>query len=178
MWRERGEEMRELGRLKEEGKTEEVAKRWEAIQAEMREQAKVHYDVIHETLLPHQVSRMQQITLQQSLKRKNPYGDELGAPIALADRLELSEEEKEKLKEAIEKAREAFYKEVRELKKKATDDIMASLPVEKQKQLQEIMGDTYDPEEARKELAGKWQSFSKSRSKSKAQLEERAKAKD
>ena len=163
MWRERGDELREIGRLKEEGRMDEVKLRWEAIQADMRESAQEQYEVIDQTLLPHQVSRMRQITLQQRLKRENPYRDELGAPLALADRLGLSEEQKAKLKEAIEKARKEFYAEVRDLKKKATDDIMSALPEDKQKQLKELMGDTYDPNRAREELRGQWQSFSRSR---------------
>ncbi|MEM7314145.1 MAG: hypothetical protein AAF497_13440, partial [Planctomycetota bacterium] len=63
MWRERGEEMRELGELKKAGQTEEVERRWKAIQAEIRENSKQHYAVIDDTLLPHQVTRMKQISL-------------------------------------------------------------------------------------------------------------------
>ena len=42
-------------------------------------------------LLPHQIKRVRQITLQMMLKRASGYGGEFGMPLALADHLGLSQ---------------------------------------------------------------------------------------
>ena len=102
---------------------------------------------LKETLLPHQLSRMKQIARKSSLARKSEYKDEFGIAMALSDELELNKEEKAKLKRITEQAREEYYDELENLKRKTHKKILAALPRKKRDHLVELVGDLFKPQE-------------------------------
>ena len=97
-------------------------------------------------LLPHQFKRLQEISKQQLAKRANPFQDEFGAAIGMADELGLTEEEKQRLFEAVQRIRKEYYSEIAKLKEKANGEILENIPASKREKLKEIFGDPFDPD--------------------------------
>jgi len=102
-------------------------------------------------LLPHQITRLQQIAKQQRIKLTNQYSDEFGVASSLSKELGLTEQEKEQLEEATEKARQEYYETVATAKKKAKEKIMAALTTQQQDQMNEILGEDWDQDKVRRE---------------------------
>ena len=71
------------------------------IQLRQKEFSESYLKKANETLLPHQVKRLQQISKQQRVKRMNQFQDEFGVAASMADELGLSEEERDRLVDAI-----------------------------------------------------------------------------
>ena len=100
-------------------------------------------------LLPHQMKRLQQIAKQQSFKwtRNSDY---FGMPYAMSKELGLSREQKKKLKDATDKIREKYYREVAEMREKSMKKILSSLSGEQREKFKELVGDFYDVDRGRK----------------------------
>ena len=104
-------------------------------------------------LLPHQTKRLKQLSNQQQLKYTTHFKDEFGIPLALAEELELSDEERANLLAKIEKVRKEYYEKTEKLKHEANQDILKSLPPQKQEKLKELIGDYYDYDKQRRKVA-------------------------
>ena len=105
---------------------------------------------LEEILLPHQMERMRQLSLQNSVKFRTDYSGFLGLPLAVADQLGLSIAETNRLKDATEKADTELRAEVKRLNAEKMKQILDALPADKQKRFQEIVGDLYDVNERRR----------------------------
>ena len=70
---------------------------------------------------------------------------------ALADELELSEAERKVLVKKIEVVREDYYKQVAELKADSHKDILKALPPAKRKQVEKLLGDSFDSTQHRRD---------------------------
>ena len=134
-------EVQELFRSGEQQKAMEMSTEF---QRQMFEISEKHFKIVEKKLLPHQIKRIQQISKQEVLKYMSPFKDEFGIPFAIAEDLGLSPNEKKKLKETIEKAREKYYAKVLELKEKTHAEILKSIPADKREQVKEILGEIYD----------------------------------
>lgn len=108
-----------------------------------------------ETLLPHQVERLKQISKQQRVRTMNRFQDEFGVTSALADEIGLSAQEKKRLLDAIKAARKSYYKEIEAAKEKANAVIMGALTSEQQEKLRDIIGDPYDQQQMRRRARDK-----------------------
>lgn len=131
-------------RMFTDGDQQEALKLLEEYQQEMFNKCDEHMASLKEILLPHQYHRIQQITRQQTLQYQSEFRDEFGIAYALADRVGLSKAEKKKLKAAIKDAREEYYDEIKKLKQKAHDKILASMPAEKRDEIKKIVGEWYE----------------------------------
>lgn len=143
---ERQDEMMEIQELIKEGKNREAMEKSAEYQREFVELTRDIVERAEESLLPHQIERLKQISKQQTSKYSNNYGDEFGIPYGLADEIGLTEEEKRKLKKVIEEARKEYYSQVEKLKEEANERILDAIPSEKRDKLNEILGDFYDAE--------------------------------
>lgn len=154
------EDMMEIQKLFQEGKRKEAMEKSMEFQQAMFDIAKSKMDEVEKSLLPHQLARMKQIALQQTMKFQNPYGDEFGLSLGLAAELRLNQAEKAKLDKVIREARQRYYEETKRLKQQAKQEILAALPPEKQQKLQEMLGDIYDFDEAQRVTASQYRKVS------------------
>jgi len=118
-----------------------------AVLDQMREHNASTYKKVSEILLPHQLSRLKQIGLQQRLRIASIAELLLEAPIRLNAQLEISEQQLKDLEPKIEKAKKSFVKEHAAMKQKAFDEVVGMLESEQQEKLKELVGDVFDFEE-------------------------------
>lgn len=152
----REEEIATIRQLKKEGRSDEVAELWQGFQEQIDTLSVVQEATISETLLPHQLERIEQIRLQEELRKQNPLGGPFVGPLSLADRLNLNSEQREKLKKATEEARAEYFKALAKIRQDANDHILESLPEEKQEAVRRLLGDHYDHDRARRESIQNW----------------------
>jgi hypothetical protein len=145
-----GQKMKDVQKLIADGEHEVARKLSEEFQQMHQDMSNEYMEKAKETLLPHQIERLLQISKQQRVKSMNRFSDEFGIPAALADEIGLSKEEKEKLIETIKEARKKYYAEVEVLKNEANEKIMGALTSEQQEKMREILGETYDQEKSRR----------------------------
>ena len=86
------------------------------------------------------------------LKFQSGFGDEFGVVYGLAKDLELTPEEKQKLRDSIVEARKEYYEKLAQLKADTHKKIMDSLPAEKRDKVKEILGDRYDGDSERRKM--------------------------
>jgi len=96
---------------------------------------------IESVFLPHQLDRLRQLGVQQQMSRKGVLGALVTDP--LASHLEISNEQKEELRDAAKKIEEDLAKEMAALRAKARKRLFAKLKPEQQKELNEMIGDDY-----------------------------------
>ena len=107
---------------------------------------------LENVLLPHQMKRLRQIAKQHSFKwtRNSDY---FGMPHAMSKELGLSADQKKKLKQATDKIREKYYREIAELRKKSMEKILSNLTREQRDKFEDMVGDFYDADKTRKGTA-------------------------
>ena len=152
-------EIMQARQLFQAGKRVEATKLSDRYQEKMFEISSKHFEQIEKKLLPHQVSRIRQISRQETLKHMSGFKDEFGIVYALADEIGLSPTEKKKLRTAIEKARSKYYSELVKLKEKTHREILKSIPANNRDKVRELVGDFYD--QVQTELTSKKASKSK-----------------
>ena len=108
------------------------------LQKKMNERTSEIIGELEETLLPHQLRRLRQLARQQSLKYQSGYNDEFGVPYALADELELTKKQKEKLKQTIEDARKRLPEKTRATQKVHAQAYHGSVAARKARSLSRI----------------------------------------
>jgi Spy/CpxP family protein refolding chaperone len=122
--------MRDLSREERREKFEELRTEMESRRGEMEER-------INSVLLPHQQKRLNQLTMQSKARRQGGTIS-FAASDTLAEKLNLTEEQKAKLKEAADSAKKELEKKINKLKEKAK---------EQRQQYAELMGDAFKFEE-------------------------------
>lgn len=124
-----------------------------------------------EVLLPHQVKRVEQLITRRKLMylqhSNSPIHyasqDELALPIQLAERLELSDAQLERLKAVVHEERRKMQIEMDRLNKKALDEVVGSLPARKRRAFLELVGDPYDFTAAAEERTKRFHAEAKKR---------------
>ena len=139
--------MEDVQKLYQEGKHKEAQKISEEFQEKNDALSQRYMDRAAETLLPHQMRRLQQIARQQRVKSVNQFSDEFGVAASLADELGLSAAEKKRLIDTIKEARKEYYETVAVAKKKANEKIMGALTTEQKEKMKEMLGESYDQQE-------------------------------
>ena len=154
------QEAAELIRSGEHAEGMKLSNQFHELQSEIMNEM---MDEVNEVLLPHQVDRLRQLAKQQMARTTNPYRDEFGIAIGLAEELELTREERTHLSKTIERVRKQYYADVAELKKQANQEIMDAIPPAKRERIKEILGDYYDRETQSRKQAAKMRKEMESR---------------
>ena len=131
--------MRDLSREERREKFEELRTEMESRRGEMEER-------INSVLLPHQQKRLNQLTMQSKARRQGGTIS-FAASDTLAEKLNLTEEQKAKLKEAADSAKKELEKKINKLKEKAEQQVLSVLTKEQRQQYAELMGDAFKFEE-------------------------------
>jgi hypothetical protein len=92
-------------------------------------------------LLPHQLKQLQFAGIREAAEQENPEFGTLGVALGLSDELKLDAAKRTALREATEKAVVQYRAEAAELNKKAWAELLAALPKEKRKELEELVGE-------------------------------------
>ncbi len=135
--------MRDLSREERREKFVEMRANMEARRGEIEEQ-------INGVLLPHQQKRLSQLSMQNQARRE---GGTIGfaASDKLAEKLNLTDEQKEQLKKAAAEAKKELEEKIKRLQEKAEQKVLAVLTTEQRDQYNELMGDSFKFEER-----GRW----------------------
>lgn len=112
----------------------EMGEQMRTVQATMKKK-------IDGVLLPHQKQRLQQLSYH--VEMQNRPGGEAIFQGRIADQLELTEEQREKLQERAEEIEKELDEKIAELKKKARADLLKGLTAEQRKKLDEMLGDEF-----------------------------------
>ena len=102
---------------------------------------------LNQVLLPHQQNRLEQ--LQRHMQLKN---SEIGEAVfqgSLAEALELTEEQKEKLSERAAEIRTEMQDEIKRIQAEAREKLLKELTPEQREKLEELLGQDFDYEPAR-----------------------------
>lgn len=128
---------------------EERAEFRETMQTKMAEiQAEVKED-LEEVLLPHQLTRLKQIALQQQVARGGGPGGGTGAASALSsqaviDALGLTEEQIKELQEKREEVTAELREKLAAAQKEAEEKLLSVLTPEQQAKWKELLGEPYE----------------------------------
>ena len=107
---------------------------------EMRDsRSKEQKEKLNEILLPHQMDRLSQLSVQASAQ--NGARSLLGGP--LAEKLNITDEQKEQLRETAEELQKKFDEEVAKLRAEMQAKLVETLTSEQQAELKEITGEKF-----------------------------------
>ena len=127
----------------------------EALMAEIREtiQSKMGgvEEELNEILLPHQVSRLDELYFQMQSNRSGTEG--LLTNPKVVEKLGLTEEQIEEVAKKADEVKEDLEEKIAALREEARDEILSVLTSEQQQQIKEMMGDKF--EFARPESGGR-----------------------
>ena len=131
--------MRDLSREERREKFAEIRADMEARRGEIEEQ-------INGVLLPHQQKRLSQLSMQNQARRE---GGTIGFASSdkLAEKLNLTEEQKVKLKKAAEEAKKELEQKIKSLREKAEQKVLSVLTTEQRDTYNDLMGDSFKFEE-------------------------------
>lgn len=130
-----GEQLRSLDFSDRENLMEQIRK--------MRSSAE---EELNSLLLPHQVKRLRQIRFQSQVRRKTLVGILTSDPV-MSD-LDISDTQADELKDAEKEIREEMEKEIKKLREKAKNKLLARLKPKQKKEVEEMIGDSYDFKES------------------------------
>jgi hypothetical protein len=136
---ERLTEIHEGGDLLEGGmnprRGEEIREMFEKFRAEQREE-------LEQILLPHQLQRLEQISLQMDMKGR---GDaEALAGDRLADALGLTDEQKQRLSERAKEINAELEKDIAKLREEAREELFGELTPSQREKLKSMLGDRFE----------------------------------
>ena len=133
-----GEKMRErfqeLRNLPDDERREAFGSIAEEIQEEIEKE-------LSDVLLPHQMKRLKQIQMQQSLRGGGANGLTRGP---LADELGITEEQIEELREKAEEVQEELQEEIRKLQEEAREEILTVLTPAQRRKYKELIGEPFE----------------------------------
>jgi Spy/CpxP family protein refolding chaperone len=127
------EEMRDLS-------DEERRERFGEIRSKMEEMNAGVETQLKKALLPHQLERLKQIDLQVRMQQRGEGGL---SSRTVAEALELSDEQREKLEQRAEEVRKELQEKVRQAQAEAREKMLEVLTPEQKAKLEELMGDTF-----------------------------------
>lgn len=96
---------------------------------------------INDVLLPHQVQRLEQ--LRRHLRMRNRGDAETLTDGELAEALDLSDAQVERIKERAKEIEKELAEEIRKLKVEAKEELFEELTPEQREKLKELLGDTF-----------------------------------
>lgn len=128
------ENMRDLSDEERRAKFDEIRTKFEAINSEMEKK-------LDGILLPHQLERLKQINLQNQIKYRGASALTSGD---VAQALNLTDEQREKLEKRAAEVQEELQTKIRELQTEARKKMLDVLTPDQQAQLQKLMGDQFD----------------------------------
>ena|GEM_PF-875163 len=97
---------------------------------------------LNDILLPHQVSRLDELYFQMQASRSGTDG--LLSNPKVKERLKLTDEQIEEVKEKAEEVKENLDKKIEALREEAREEILSVLTSDQQKQIKEMMGDSFE----------------------------------
>jgi SMC interacting uncharacterized protein involved in chromosome segregation len=107
---------------------------------EMRDsRTKDQKEILNEILLPHQMDRLEQIAFQASTQ--GGARSLLSGPVA--EKLKITDEQKEELRETAEELQKKFDEEVAKLRKEMQDKLLDSLTPEQRAEYEELTGEKF-----------------------------------
>lgn len=127
------EEMRNLSE-------EERRERFGEIRSKMEEMNAGVESKLNKALLPHQLQRLKQIELQVRMQQRGEGGL---SSRAVADALDLSDEQREKLEQRAEEIRQELQERVRQAQTEAREKLLEVLTPAQREKLEELMGDSF-----------------------------------
>lgn len=127
------EQMRDLSDDERRERFGEIREKMEAMRSEVDGQLK-------KALLPHQYERLKQIDFQSRLQQRGEGGMSVGA---VADALELTDEQREKLEQRAEEVRNELREKVRQAQSEAIEKMLDVLTPDQQAKIKELMGDQF-----------------------------------
>lgn len=127
------EEMRDLS-------DEERRERFGEIRSKMEEMNAGVETQLKKALLPHQLERLKQIDLQVRMQQRGEGGL---SSRTVAEVLELSDEQREKLEQRAEEVRKELQEKVRQAQAEAREKMLEVLTPEQKAKLEELMGDAF-----------------------------------
>ena len=117
---------------------EENQKRHKAIQRLRDERTKM----MEQVLLPHQVERLRQVSLQLKMKQ---HGDvEMLTGDLLAEKLGIDEVQKQRIEQRAEEIKQQMQKEIAEIKEKGRKQLLNELTSRQRRELEEMLGVDYE----------------------------------
>jgi len=111
------------------------------LMAKLREEQRAQMEGL---LLPHQIDRLKQVALQTHMQQSGTAGALVNEKVAVA--LEISDEQKDRLKARSKELKEKLEKDIEALKEKAKDDLLLELTPAQRSKLKDLVGDKYKPQ--------------------------------
>ncbi len=96
---------------------------------------------IKEILLPHQIERLKQISLQSEMKMRGDSAALTGKK--LAEALDIDDEQKKKIEEKAKELKTQLQKDIEKLKEKARSVLLDELSSEQRKKLESMLGEQF-----------------------------------
>ncbi len=127
------EEMRDLSEEERRERFGEIREKMEKMNSDVESKLK-------KALLPHQLERLKQIELQTRMQQRGEGGL---SSRAIADALDLTEEQREKLEKRAEEVRAELQDQIREAQAKAREKLLDVLTPAQKAKFEELMGDTF-----------------------------------
>jgi len=121
---------------------EERREKFASLRDDFRQLAEEAEAKVDEMLLPHQKDRLQQITLQARLQRQGTVSALTSD--ALADTLNLSEEQQKMLREKEAEVREELREKIEKLREDAREELLGVLTTAQRQQLEQLLGKDFD----------------------------------
>ena len=112
------------------------------IRQKMEEKAKEIEAEVQDILLPGQFDRLKQLNFQRETSRGGTAG--LAESKSIMEALDITDEQKEKMKEAAEAAAKKLEKKIAELRKQAQTEVLGVLTEEQRTKFKELQGETFD----------------------------------
>jgi len=132
----------QIGDLSKGGIGPERFKGLGEVMAKLREEQKAQMEKV---LLPHQIDRLKQVALQTHMKQAG--ASNALASDAVAEALNITDEQKEKLKQRAKEVNDQLKKDIEELKQKAKEGLIKEvLTTEQQASLKKMIGEKYEPQ--------------------------------
>ncbi len=136
------DEMREMFMEMREIPREERREAMEGLRTQMKELSDKHVNNVKEILLPHQVARWEQLKFQSKARRSGGT-DRLLSSDSMAEQLNITEEQKEEMKEKAKEIRESMQEKIDAIRAEALEELLSVLTPEQQEQYRELAGESF-----------------------------------
>lgn len=138
------DEMRDMFSNFRDLSEEERRERFDEIRGRMEEMNADLEGKLKKVLLPHQFERLKQIDVQQRIQQRGASALSSGD---LAETLNLTDEQREKLEKRAEEVRAELQEKIRQLQTEARDKMLDVLTAEQRAKLDGLMGDSFEVRE-------------------------------
>lgn len=140
-----GEELRGEMRSMFEGmrdlSPEERQQRFQDLRADMEDLRAEAEERMGDILLPHQLARLKEISIQQQVRRGGLQGALRGN---LAEELGITEEQREQMTEKAQALQQEMQAKIEEMRKEAQEELMSLLTADQRAKLESMMGSEFE----------------------------------